>query len=105
MTPGHGPRRCDPRAPLASALLVACGLGAACGPGALEAFDVTVVTTLQCTRNASSQQCDDPDVLAQQRVLARWTFEHAVNAGFTLVASACLATIRSLSYARPRGGQ
>lgn len=70
---------------LGAAIAVACALTAGCGPGPLEAFDVAIVAALECTRNASSQQCEDPEALAQQQVTGRWTFEHGANETFTLV--------------------
>lgn len=68
---------------------IAVGLAAAlggCGVSVepLEAFDVVIVPAVDCTRNASSQQCVEPDVLAEQRLKARWVLEHAADSTFSL---------------------
>lgn len=63
-----------------AAALTACGV--AVEP--LEAFDVVLVPAVDCTRNASSNQCVDPEVLAEQRVRGRWVLEHAPGQTFSL---------------------
>ena len=62
-------------------------LAAACGPSPqpLEAFDVTLVPTRDCTTTgATSQDCTDAATLAQQSIAGRWILEHGASESFTL---------------------
>jgi hypothetical protein len=68
--------------PLVAALFVAVVAGsAACGGGdgsALAAYDVTITQTSRCTvTGAAARNCDDPAVLGQTTLRARWYQETA----------------------------
>jgi hypothetical protein len=73
-----------PLAPLALLVLPASvGCGVAVQP--LEGFDVTLTPTTDCTlTGATSQNCIDPIILAQQKTRGRWIFEHSVDDAFTV---------------------
>jgi hypothetical protein len=61
--------------------VLSLGLGVACGDGRgveLEAWDVTITQTSRCTVTGQfARNCDDPAVLGQTTLSARWFVEHA----------------------------
>lgn len=58
-----------------------------CGPAVapLEGYDVTITPAEDCTlTGATSRDCIDANVLAQQKTRGRWIFENSVDDAFTV---------------------
>lgn len=78
--------RCSSSCLRVVAIVIVAGTGA-CGieTAPLEGFDVVITPSEDCTlTGATSRDCVDAEVLAQQRTLGRWIFEHTPDSTFTL---------------------